>query len=145
VFWKVSTVAVILGSPIWIGLVYDVCAGVFGGNEATISRECLNVSLRYWQFALSMSMLFGTLHGHLFWPVRGVGVEREEIVAAVCIIGPPFLVVAYGLIRNLVQPGVGTSHVHAGMIGVLGSPPALMVAGFVMGMELGHRFLPQHI
>lgn len=65
--WRDVTKWLIILVPVLIAF-YDIVAYRRGGNEATISKVCLDVSLQYRLFALVFVFALGLLCGHLFAP-----------------------------------------------------------------------------
>ena len=73
--WKRITVAVIVACILLMGG-YDVLALIFGGVDATISRQMYFGAVGHPIIAVA----FGVLVGHLFWPQR---IQKETPVAPV--------------------------------------------------------------
>ena len=67
VSWRVITAAIIVLTPLVVG-VYDLVAYLRGGNNATISKTCLDTAREYPLFAICVVFAFGALCGHLFVP-----------------------------------------------------------------------------
>jgi hypothetical protein len=67
--WREATAVVIL-AMILLGVVYDLVAYSVSGNEATISRLCLETADRCRGFAVGFVFLLGVLCGCLFVPQR---------------------------------------------------------------------------
>lgn len=65
--WRTVSVVVIIAAPFLIGA-YDLIAYRAAGNEATISRVCLDTAQRYPALMVCIGVLFGILLGHLFVP-----------------------------------------------------------------------------
>lgn len=65
--WKTWTGLFVLFLPFSIA-VYDLLAYEIGGNEATISKQILNISERTLFFGLVLAYLFGIGVGHLLLP-----------------------------------------------------------------------------
>lgn len=65
--WKLITGLVMVAGLLgW--LVYDLFVAIVWGNEATISRVCLETMDRYRFFGFALVFLLGMLVGHLFLP-----------------------------------------------------------------------------
>jgi hypothetical protein len=67
VTWRLATGLFLLFVPFSIA-VYDLIAFEVGGNDATISKQCLQLENRTIAFALCLAYLFGMATGHLFLP-----------------------------------------------------------------------------
>lgn len=65
--WRLATGLVMLALPFAVG-VYDLIAYEIGGDEATISKTCLNIEARTVAFAMALAWLGGMAAGHLFLP-----------------------------------------------------------------------------
>lgn len=70
--WRLATGLFILALPFAIGI-YDVIAYELGGNDATISRQCLTIGGRTLAFVVCVSVLVGIMLGHLFLPQHVAG------------------------------------------------------------------------
>jgi hypothetical protein len=65
--WERITALVIV--CVVVGLIlYDLFAYFAFGNDATLSKTCLDMSYKYRWFAVLFSFSFGVLIGHLFLP-----------------------------------------------------------------------------
>lgn len=65
--WQEYTALFILA--VFVGVIgYDLFAYVRWGNEATISRVCLETANHYRGFAILAAFAVGVLFGHLFLP-----------------------------------------------------------------------------
>lgn len=65
--WSVITAVVLVGALVLL-VAYDLFAYAAGGNEATISRLCLDTANRYRALAMIAGFVAGVLFGHLFLP-----------------------------------------------------------------------------
>ena len=78
--WKKITIAmIVLNVLIMAG--YDVIALLFGGVDATISRQMYHGASGHPIIAVA----FGGLVGHLFWPQR---IKKDELVVAKMVAKP---------------------------------------------------------
>lgn len=65
--WREVTKWVIILTPILIAF-YDILAYTQGGNDATISKVCLDVSEKYRLFSLMFVFALGVFAGHVLAP-----------------------------------------------------------------------------
>jgi hypothetical protein len=65
--WRTITAVLIVATILAVAC-YDLVAYVRVGNEATISRICLETANNYRGFAIGVVFLLGILCGHLFLP-----------------------------------------------------------------------------
>jgi hypothetical protein len=145
-FWRIATTCVILGDVALIGF-YDVLANKYGGNSATISRQCLNTSLEIPGFRFLMCALFGVLMGHLFvWRRPGSETQDQELFALAFFVGLPLLVISFDLIAMLLGMNPRPMHATRCVNEWLSQRPYIEVfLGYVFGVMVGNRFLAQHV
>lgn len=70
-FWEVA-IAWVLLAVLFVILVYDFVAAMYGPANATVSSYVQSLSVRF----PVVPLLVGLVIGHLFWPVQANGVRK---------------------------------------------------------------------
>lgn len=67
--WQTAT-GLFVAFLVVLAIVWDITAYLLGGNEATISRICLETANKNRGFAFLLGVAIGLLAGHLLLPQR---------------------------------------------------------------------------
>lgn len=137
------TQIIIVSLPLMIGLL-DVALLKLGGNQVTISRVALKISLQQPMVALAICYSFAVLIGHLFFPetTRESPPYHETIGRMFVVLSPTI----YAMI--IIYAGDGAAKIHKETIRPAGQQwvfASYMLLVAILGGIAGRYGLPQHV